>query len=190
MTTRPEPTHCETCKADLSGGYSQTWKGDKVTSTVCFDCARKERNAEYEQNGKMVTSLMIDASLDRGCGKRLAPVGAVFDLEVIEAAVRQFDDQVWKGGLRELLKNSTMRGHSRKSGKFQLLTYYMAGRYMLTLEDNKASITLITTDDADVRMGIQGICATRDQAVTLVDAGIKLYRKHGNLEVDREVGLL
>jgi hypothetical protein len=191
-TQRVEPTHCDTCPASLERGYSYVYEGEKLVRAICFDCDRKERNAAFLKTGVLTTKTMVEASLDRARphAPSHAPPEAVAALDAIEAATKEFDRDVWYGGLREFLVASNDRGHSRHEGKFKILSYYMAGRYMFTLEDDEASLTLITTDDPGVRMGIQGVCATKGQALSLVGRALDLWRKHGSLEPDREVGLL
>lgn len=169
------------------------YRGSEVVQTQCFDCDRADRLKTWDTDRVLTTSLMLDAAIALYHPDKY-PEDAWGDIELaieeVKDQIPQFDQQVWWAGLRKQMMESEYRGSSRLDGDFKFLAYTIAGRYLFTLEDAEASVTFITIDSADAKMGIQGIRATKQKALGLVERGIKLWQQHGSLEVDHEVGMI
>ncbi len=188
MTT--EPTECDDCGGSLERGYSSIYRGTNTEPTkhVCHTCSRKERWADWGNNRVLTTRLISDAILTRVPTEESKNV--MDDLRVVEDEVRDFEEQVWRGGLKKQMTESADRGFSRKKGGLKLMAYYIAGRYLMTIEDDDSSVMVIASDDDDSRMGLQGICAKRDDAVMLLKRGRILWEQTGELETDGGVSVL
>jgi hypothetical protein len=150
----------------------------------------------------LTTSLLIDSALiywDLKNGTPLQKGDFAFakhalqiaeDSEKLQALAKRFEKEVWFAGLQELLSKSTMKGASAYHEDLGILTYCMCGRCMITFEvKNSHSVTLITDETSnESRTGIQGVCATLEQASDLIINAIQAYRT-GMLDFkeDREV---
>ncbi len=94
---------------------------------------------------------------------------------------KEFEANVWFAGLQEFLAKATKKGVSAKLNNFSVLTYCIAGRSMITIEDDKGSITFLTEEDSkESRMGLHGMASTSEHAHALVNAAIE-YWKSGEL---------
>lgn len=100
-------------------------------------------------------------------------------IERLRVLIRQFDNDVWFGGLQEYVRAAKVHGHSTLiSTTLQALLYVMAGRVMITLAASSGeSITLITDETSSVPcMGVQGIRATEEQAEGMLSAAITAWK--------------
>lgn len=110
--------------------------------------------------------------------------------ETINALVKgSYEPLVWFGGLQKFVRSEPVKGHSVEMHGIKLLSYCMAGRAMQTISiESGESITLITAEDeAEPRMGIQGIEATEQQAVDMLRRCIELWQS-GVLKMLRRDG--
>jgi len=182
-----EPTNCNRCQASLERGCSQTFTLDgELKETICHDCARRERLAEWQATSTITTRLMSDAAMPRSILK------PVYDaVNRIQERVKLFDLQVWRSGLSQHLAQHKERGESLEYNGLKILTFVMAGRVMITLEDDRSSLTLITAeDDPQSRMGIQGIDAREHQAHDLLERAMHAWRIGLRPQPDQEVRVL
>ena len=98
----------------------------------------------------------------------------------IQSKIKDFDAKVWFKGLQNQIHGTTCRGVSAKLGKkqknFCVLTWTCAGRTMITIEDDDASVTAVADEDSkESRTGLHGIRATGEQALALIDRAISLF---------------
>ena len=94
--------------------------------------------------------------------------------------IKDFDSKVWFKGLQDQILKTKCRGVSAKLGKkhsnFCVLTWSCAGRTMITIEDDNASVTAVADETSkESRTGLHGIRATGEQALALIDKAISLY---------------
>jgi hypothetical protein len=193
-----EPTNCYTCKASLERGYSYRYQGDVLISALCFDCDRKEVMAEYIKTKRLSTKLIMDNMSklydinmkDDWRFKNtdfLKQLKHRVDIQLaadnIQEKIREFEKHVWFGGLQKIVRASKVKGVSAKTTDFHnfcVLTYSMCGRTMFTIENDKNSITTITSEDGDEYgcMGLQGINATEEAALELLQCAITMDRNN------------
>lgn len=103
----------------------------------------------------------------------------------ITERAREWELKHWFGGLQKMYKDSPARGHSGHNRVCKVLLWGCAGRVMVTIsdrynKDNKKSkfggawISLIFDEDSPTaRGGVQGYCATLEEALGLLDASSK-----------------
>lgn len=221
MNTQDEPTNCHTCNASLERGYSYRYKNNILVSALCFNCASDRDLNEYRETNVLVTSFCTDNTLKLydepsvkkfiwGAGdvssnlqslENILPslsgelqlrVGAHISFLKVYQKIKTFEQDVWFKGLQDLVRPSKDRGFSAKDGNLTVMTYSMAGRCMITIEDDKASVTMLCDESAKTSsMGDRGIRATESQAIGLLDRAVKGYQD-GTLKftVDKEVSYL
>lgn len=110
------------------------------------------------------------------------------DVEEIMKLVDKFNEKHWIPYLRQYWKDSSARGHICNSKNNTVMMWGCAGRVLITAEQPGASITMIFSDydpgKADVivkhycpdqpRGGIQGITATKEKAMAILEELINL----------------
>jgi len=111
----------------------------------------------------------------------------------IEQLARKFEVVRWMT-IQEAVDD--YGGVAGKTSDFKVLALATAGRLLVTISDSKpqgqgkfggAWVSLIGEDGNPGRMGIQGLCATKEEALGLLDAAIKDMPK---LKKDNEVGII
>lgn len=114
----------------------------------------------------------------------------------LQKKIKEFDAKVWFQGLQDQIHDTKCRGVSAKLGKkydnFCVLTWTCAGRTMITIEDDNASVTVVADETSkESRTGLHGIRATGEQAPALIDKAISLYG-YGTLKFkdDKKVSML
>jgi hypothetical protein len=173
--------------------YSRLTEANGVSTEtkICKKCHNKDRDVKFNQDKEITTDLLMDCSMDR---IRLESRGSLKAEEaLVDSCIRdhvertqkamdeligEFRRRHWMGGLCKRIEHSTYRGLSGKTRDFEVLTYAMAGRVMITIKDRKPKgkgkfgggmVTLITADgDITARLNIQGICATAEEAIGLL----------------------
>lgn len=210
---------CHSCHKPCASGFVTYCDIDTglVKRVICRDCYTKELYADYIKSGNITTRLWTDATITlmdahdfgvRGINRptrdRWRDVCDINDAMVrVAYAAKFFEKSVWFGRcayfppLQIISQKSSMKGMSAKNkfktpyGDAKFLVYTMAGRAMITLETDKASVTLITDESSsESRMGVQGICATGDQACEIIMAAIETWKANEiEIEEDREVGM-
>jgi hypothetical protein len=103
------------------------------------------------------TSKMIEAALDRAA------------LERLEHAVKQFDTVIWKPWLQAYYRETKHRGHKAVFDGVTLLVWGTAARVLMTLQRDDCDVALIAAEFEDSRLGLQGIAATPEEAVRLIE---------------------
>lgn len=122
------------------------------------------------------------------------PLKPIFEeFAEINAAVAVFCDWAWKGGLKRYYNASNLRGHSGIINGVQVLMWGSAGRVLITLgrEGSRTpSLTLIGTDGVGDSLGIQGITATKEEALSLLQ-GVSEVGAYAadHLQADSKVGI-
>jgi hypothetical protein len=178
------------CGNTYERGYVSYYKNNKLVESVCENCATKDRNDEYKKTKEITTRLWMDASLDR---ERLHSKGSLkaeehrvdsMDADEILRSMRACDELIgefrrrhWMGGLCKRVYEAKY-GLSGKTKDFKVMILASAGRVLITIQDTKpkgkgkfggANITLITADgDVAARLGVQGIYATKEEAIGLL----------------------
>lgn len=183
-----DPTNCDRCGASLERGHVQILGArGRVKSTICHACNDAERLDGWRQTGTILTGLMTRAAIASVTGKEpeLQPIWVA--VERVQASVDVFDREVWRGGLRAHLHGHRERGESLEFQGMKLLTFVMAGRVLITLDDPASSLTLITLEDEETRMGIQGICAREHQALDLIERARLAWKLGHRTKPDAEV---
>lgn len=182
---------------------------------ICYRCSQIEQVEEYKRNGEISTSLMIDASMcayhvkEGNSFARLRTevrhhyelymhqlCHIAEDVEEIHKKEREFEEKHWLPRIRKYWNDSSARGHSFVTEDWKALMWGSAGRVLITIQDTKpkergkfggAYISLIFDDSADyARGGIQGICATKEEAMALMQVAIDGL---GDFTPDNEVTL-
>jgi len=105
--------------------------------------------------------------------------------ERLQAAGRKLYERVIAGPLNAHIGKATARGMSATFGEVQIMTYCLAGRFMVTLEaptpgtpNSRDSVTFIGEEPPKCSgVGWQGILATCDRAVQLVDLVVEGWEK-------------
>lgn len=115
-------------------------------------------------------------------------------IDKIEFEVELFDREVWFGGLSKFVHEAKHSGYSAKFGKLfnknKFLSFTSAGRVIIQLEKPDGTfISLIQLDedlnDSNIRtdyglsvpkMGIQGILATANEAIELLQEGREAWK--------------
>lgn len=111
----------------------------------------------------------------------------------VSAAVTLLDTQMWLDKLQKVVQACEWKGMSCEYEGYKYLHYCICGRAQLTITDPEGYwINVITVeDDAEPRMGIQGIYASKDKAVEILDTARRAWGA-GMLDFqpDKEVGIL
>lgn len=119
------------------------------------------------------------------------------DLAVVNAAIILFEQDVWFGGFQAKVHAARHRGFradfAMPDGAPALaMAWSCAGRVMITIEfaDDSAQVSVVTADDSEhPAMGLQGISATRDQAVGLLRAATTALARGAGFKRDDKVGM-
>lgn len=168
--------------------------------TICRD---HEEIARYIETGDMTNKVLEMAALlghtnhlgqefkDLLMANTFALIQAQAEQRDIHANIKVFEKQVWFNGLQKFIQGETRTGHSCEfdspmgTVKFRCLA--MCARWRATIEGpNGAFIDVITEEDgpeegypdmgiSGYRMGLNGICATKDEAITLLDAATRAW---------------
>ena len=97
--------------------------------------------------------------------------------------MKEFEKEVWFKGLQKKVIDSRVKEVSAHPGIFSnfcVLTYTMAGRTMITIQDDNNSVSFVADEtSSDSRTGFQGIDATEEQALSLIQMAIELYHNQG-----------
>jgi hypothetical protein len=206
-------SNCDRCDESLERGYSTRGKMEDdqwiELETVCFTCDKAEKLEKYQENGRLRTSLIMDAVL-ANCGNRsdvrYADINAANDR--LSDKIHEFEDKVWMNGMKKIVTDCRVHGMSspvdaKLDGEdIKVLTYDMAGRCVVTLDSKMHSVTMIIASDAPESykeyfpnqknfMGMQGIDATEEAATNLLDAVIKEWNENRfQLVEDGEVSMI
>jgi hypothetical protein len=161
---------------------------------ICCECDDKERMDKYLESGEITTSLMTDAILtecDEKFGK--VPKNKEFydkvnaDLKEIFESVVEFSNMIWIPKIRPYIQKAEYKGHERTHPTFKIMAYAMCGRVMVTIQDrygqaderNKfggANVSLIGAEDGDGGIGLNALCATKQEAIGLIKSACNRWR--------------
>jgi hypothetical protein len=113
------------------------------------------------------------------------------DVEEIQKLVDKFDEKHWSPYLKKYWNDSSARGHKYNSKNCTVMMWGCAGRVLITAEEPAGNVTMIFSDydyskadewtkqccgDTKPRGGIQGICATKEVAVAIMEDLIKIKK--------------
>lgn len=120
--------------------------------------------------------------------------------ERICLVIKEFEREVWFGGLQEWLQAEPTRGMSHRPSSWDrlrdipavgVLTFVTAGRAVITLQRGDAIITVIAAETgSDDRIGLQGIHATEEQAIGLLRDAIAQWKAGRKPVADKSVGII
>lgn len=190
-----DPTMCDVCKQPIKGSWVTIHdaKTHKRLESRCSPCDAKKRQAQFLKDRRISTRLLMKATLNQAYKQLEEGDQEILDqYERIQPEVAKFQKDVWFGGLQDIARNAKTKGTSAVVGDFKLLCYTMCGRAMVTLDDPKASLTLITAEDAapgDSGMGVQGIDATGEQALELLRRAMMIWADGVRVTEDAEVSI-
>jgi hypothetical protein len=191
-----EPTNCEKCQTSLERGYASIYQNDNLIRCICFKCDDEEVFQNYLKDKKLTTKLTMHNTmvLYDFNGRDAIREKNIFLLEElkhridiqlattkIQLKLKEFEKKVWFNGLQNKVNASKARGLSAKPkgndlDNFCVLVYSMAGRVMITIEDDHCSVTAITSDTgSESCMGLQGVCATEEEALSIITMAIDYY---------------
>jgi hypothetical protein len=211
--TLPEgPQNCARCpRTDLnyySYRYREVDTGKKkewvLSEVVCEECDTRERWDEFVKTSIYRTHLLMDLVFLRHPGWTLNLISSKPEWQTaageakqfqdeLHAAIKTFEEAVWFNGLQREVRASKRSGQRVVTDSLKWLVWSSAGRTMITLEDfkTKESVTVITAEDEDRRcMGMQGIEAHREAALSLLQTAIDVWRNHPQVVADDEVGMI
>ena len=187
-------------------GYVIYYRDLQLMEAVCERCAAKDRNDQYKKTKQITTALWTDAVLDR---QQLHAKGSMKEkdfrvditdgdeimrtMQACDELIGEFRRRHWMGGLCRQVYEARS-GLSGQAKDFKVLIMASAGRVLITIQDTKpkgkgkfggAHITLITADgDVAAKLGVQGICATKEEAIGLLWHAVY---KLPTMKVDRDV---
>jgi len=195
------PQKCERCRRLLDGGYSQRFEeSGTLIETLCFDCSDKQHVQDYVATSILTTKVTMIATLDqlnleRGRKIRIEPdvlERVSKSMFHIEREFKIWESEVWFGGLRCIVRKARYRGHSLEFNGGDCLVWSCAGRTLFTLRSNdeKSQLTLICAEDSpEPTMGLQGICATEEQAISLLLSSRVALLNGGKFSRDNKVSI-
>lgn len=196
------------CGQSVGDRYTTIVRRGKADVVICARCALKERIDQYERTKEITTSLLMDATLDDAM---LHSKGSLSDkearvpsmvrddimrtMEACDQLIGEFRRRHWMGGLCKQIYDAR-HGLSGEAGGMKVLAMASAGRVLITIKDAKprgrgtfggALITLIGADgDITSRLGVQGLCATKEEAIALLWHAVYEMPK---MRMDKKVGL-
>lgn len=164
----------------------------KANTYICTHCDTRERNEMYGKTREITTRLLLDAHLDdaRLHSERIlkaedARVDSLHRDEILrtmkacDELIGEFRRRIWMGHLCKRIYEARS-GLSGGTRTFKMMALASAGRALITIQDAKkkgapggvfggAMVTLIAADgDVASRLGVQGIAATKDEAIGLL----------------------
>lgn len=215
IDTATTKIYCKECNRRLFSeqGYTTRYnKDNEVDHHLCTPCVKNLRIKEYnESGGEITTQLWLDATMRDswdGAYHRLRESVADFyranedilkkvfsDMEEVTVVMKEFEKNQWFGWVQDYYNSTDIRGHSYKGDDFKVLLWGCAGRVLITLQGDPnskykgANITMIFDEDSkDPRGGIQGIYATKEQALDLIRAGMRMPKN--SFQPDNEVTII
>ena len=196
-----EARTCGRCGAKNLQAYAEAWITDVRTEVRCTTCDDAKRLAEFRADGRLRTGTTTTAAVHgvraeygHGCDPTWLAIDAA--RKTVQTRIRAFDADVWLEGLGRIVDAERSRGMKSAefpspSGPARLMTFTSAGRVMLTIDAELASVSMLTAEgEWTPRMGMQGIDATADEAIALIDAATEAWRA-GTLAMaaDNAVGI-
>ena len=197
--------NCKYCNLPLSESEPYVTVFDAKTMEPkeyrCDRCDVRLALLEFQKSGILTSRLTMAASLARFYYKEAddksrwrlpalteeecVPVCNTYD--EIHTVVKDFERDVWFGGMQKQVQDCELKGLSYKGDDWTMLVYAIAGRCSITLNDDLTdqSITVITVEDEAPfagrkynpkagmgPMGINGIYSTKDTAIRLLQFAI------------------
>lgn len=208
MQSETNVTTCDRCKSSLERGWCERWggttkKGMRRAESICFDCDRQERHEAYAETNVLTTKIAMDSAIyevrreDNRTAPDLLLDRAVRELADVRADYKAFERIVWFGGLQAMVRAASFRGFRADftmldGTEARALVWSCAGRTVITIEtaDEAAQVSVITADDSNEPvMGLQGILATKAQALALLDAACVRLAGGNGFKRDDKVGM-
>ena len=207
--------NCKHCNKDLTNeSYTEFYKKNKVDYRMCEPCMQNLRVKEYHDGGgEISTKLWMDATLmdcHHGDYGRLRPDVAEFygknetvlrkvfdDMEEVKTHMKAFETKHWLPWIQKYYNESDDRGHKCSLKECDVLLWGCAGRVLITVKDKYpkgnpkskfggAWISMIFDETSkEARGGIQGLCATKEEAIALLEAAMEMPKK--SFKPDSEV---
>lgn len=161
---------CNKPPSDRKIEYISQKTGD-VVGVECESCEMKVRILKFVETGYITSRLWLHATLETyNAQLERELMEVVRAMKGVQEITKEFEHQVWFNGLQEFVRKSMSAAFSADTSHGSVLLLTTAGRALITLNGpNDVSVTLITDETSqEARMGIQGICATADQAKELI----------------------
>jgi hypothetical protein len=174
---------CSKCGTRLDKGYSFSQNKDGNETRICIECNDREMLDAWKATGELSTGLVTHCLIQKvrleSCPEKWddTPFRKICDqVEEIQGALDRWGKNHWKD-VREKYVGSKSRGHSGRRGGLKALVWGCAGRLMVTLEDTKpvgkgkyngAYVSIIGCDEGNSSVGLQGIAATKEEALVLL----------------------
>ena len=166
----------------------QEYKETKVLKTKLLmnniiDLMQMGRSFSYTEKDNRTYRLKRFADIvTRGTPEEIEEVRLQLEIRAsftrIYDKMKEFEQKVWFKGLQETISKSKFKGVSAEIPfrDYKVLTYTMAGRTIITIGDEKSSVSMICLDDStESTMGDKGIDATEEQALYLIESAIELF---------------
>ncbi|MGK3981204.1 hypothetical protein WMF38_56935 [Sorangium sp. So ce118] len=161
---------------------------------------------EYAKTSVLTTQVMVRASIEnvhREYGKGVTdPVErdllarAWAATEAVQRAAKDFERDIWFGGLAEKVRAAEHRGWRAgfeiTGERHDVLVWSCAGRVVFTIEpvDESRHISVICAEEGEEStMGIKGICATEQQAIVMLLGVCAAWERGMRFERDDKVGM-
>jgi hypothetical protein len=174
---------------------------------VCFRCDDEERLRAYVESGVLTTKVMLRATIESVQQQhggsttykvwREALAKAHASTEAVQRAAKDFERAIWFGGLQKQVRAAKHRGlragFEIAGEKYDVLAWSCAGRVVFTIQpdDELRHISVICAEDgSESTMGIQGICATEQQAIAMLAGACTAWNRGMTFERDDKVGML
>jgi len=136
---------------------------------------------QYKKEKELTSRLLIASTLDKlGPPLTKDECGDIkYSIKQVTQRARKFEVVRWME-IQHLVDQ--YNGISGETPDFKVAAMSTAGRLLITISDTKgpdkgkfggAWISLIGEDGNPGRMGVQGLCATKDEALALLDIAIK-----------------
>ncbi len=214
IDTAKTKIYCNTCNKRLfsCNGYTECYKNGQTSHYLCNSCVKNLRINEYKSSGgEITTQLWLDATMRNcwdGAYERLRDNVADFyrenedtlkkvfsDMEEVSEVMKEFESKQWFGWVQEYYASTEIRGHSHKGDGFKAMLWGCAGRVLITIQgdlDSKykgGNITMIFDEDSkEPRGGIQGVYASKENAIELIRAGMDMPKDC--FQPDKEVTII
>lgn len=187
---RDDAPWCDECGALCERGYLLTGTAKTIERVICFDCAEREDLDEYRKTRRLAGWFTITATVKdmRGDPRYAEPAAEVRE---IDAAIKAFAVLVWPDVSATIDAEKKIAGMSVERDGLAVRSFVSAGRVMLHVERGDVFCCAIGEEGNPARgLGLQGIGATKDEAVTLWRDAAKLFLNGGRLVADRKVSIL
>lgn len=178
---------CETCGADTGGGSVKTVSSTGVVLKIlCHECSDAVNLEEYGSGRELTMRLVMASIVARDPSGPLKEIRESY--ERIAERIKLFEERVWFGGLQAENRECHTKGMSMVHDGMSLLVFSMAGRTMITIQDDDGDVTLIADETSgEPTMGLQGVHGTESKAAELMGRAEAAWVSGARPRPDREI---